>query len=282
MCRLFGHLGAPESDRGHWLFASERSLLAQSRTRHPQKDGWGIGWYPTGRSVPHVEKSGGCVFEPDEEVRFREVALRTQGALVIGHVRDAANPMGLARGELVTAESSHPFTRGSFLFAHNGVVPYPREIAARAGERSGEWNGRNDSEAFFLLVLHHLGATFDPLEAYIRAREDAVEIWEAKGRSVDFPYSGLNGLFSTGPDDLWAFAVWLGDHDGSHFDPRREYYEMAYRRDESEVVVGSEPLDGDPGWESLRNGEYLHAARRDGTIVLTTGRIPFERPLLLA
>ena len=276
MCRLFGLLGGPVEPAEPWLVATDRSLLVQSNVNPEmrQPDGWGIGWYAPTR-VPRVEKGIGGAYEHAERERFLRAAKAATGPVVLGHLRHASNPMHLPRERLVGLENSQPFVHGSAMFAHNGSIPYPRETRPKLGKFEALVRGVNDSEVLFWLLLKHTEEIGDPLGAYTRTVADLVEVWTELGRPDGGPCTGLNVLFTRGPNELWAFCLWLGDHGGSLCDPHRPYYEMTYTADAKHAVVGSEPFDSTrTDWRSIPNGHYLVANASGGLVGAKTGPIP--------
>ena len=274
MCRLFGLLGGGPSVAERYLVASERSLLAQSNVSAEtlQPDGWGIAWRSPGEPL-HLEKGTGGAYDPAEAPRFRRAAAAARGSLVVGHLRQASNPMGLPHSRLIGVENSQPFALDRLLFAHNGAIPLPRETRPYLGTMEPKVQGVNDSEVLFLLLAHHLDGGADPPTAYGRAIHDLVAVWESKGRPTPEPYSGLNLLLSRHPEELWAFCHWRGEHGTGFFDPARAYYEMGYRADAQHLLVGSEPFDARTDWRPLRNGEYLEAHLAHGLLAIETGRL---------
>ncbi len=280
MCRLFGLLGGQPVDARPWLAEGDRSLLGQSNVSKAQvqPDGWGVAWFGSART-PRVEKGTGGAFEPGEVERFREVAGLAKGTVVVGHLRKASNPMHLPRARLIAPENSQPFSSGSDLFAHNGMIPLPRETRPRLGTYESRVRGVNDSEVLFWLFAHHVDQLGDPVAAYDRTVKELGEVWEAAGRPDPGPYTGLNVVYSRGPNELWGFCHWRGEHGSGFRDPDRPYYRMAYRADSKLALVGSEPLDGAGDWRPLENGEYLHAQSAHGLVAIRTGRltVPVER-----
>lgn len=276
MCRLFGLLSANGESAEPWLVRSDRSLLAQAHAsaETAQRDGWGIGWFsPEGR--PRVVKGVRGAFEPGERERFTAAARAADSALVLGHLRHASNPMNFSADQLLGPENSQPFDTHAVLFAHNGMIPFPRETRPYLGVHEKKVRGVNDSEVLFRLLLRHVEEVGDPLLAYGHAVEDLVRVRKESGLAHVEPFTGLNILFAPSPDELWAFCLWTGDHGPGLLDTSRPYYEMAYRLTPHSLVVGSEPFDREPGaWTSLRRGTYVHARRGPGKIDFRTGRVP--------
>jgi predicted glutamine amidotransferase len=275
MCRLFGLLGNGVTPAEPWLVGTDRSLLLQADVSEVerQSDGWGIGWFTRLRDV-RVERGVGGASSPGEVERFKETARAAHGPLTIGHLRKASNPMGLPKERLVGRENCQPFVHGSTIFAHNGMIPFPRETRSYLGDYESKVLGVNDSEVLFWLLVRHLDAAPDPLQAYSRTVADLVRVWTDKGSPAEGPYTGLNVVFSRGPNELWAFCHSLGEHGPGLLDRNRPYYQMAYFADAKQLIVGSEPFDTTrKDWRALSNGEYLFAQATHGLVAVKTGAI---------
>jgi predicted glutamine amidotransferase len=283
MCRLFGLLSVPEEPAEPWLVRADRSLLAQSNVspEHAQKDGWGIGWYSDGGRA-HVVKGTGCAALEGERERYVQAAREAAGSLIVGHLRHASNPLHLPHEQLIGLANSQPFETHSTLFVHNGGIPFPNETRPFLGVHEPKVRGVNDSEVLFWLLVRNTEEHRDPLVGYVRTVEDLVRVWEAMGRPEIPPFSALNVIFAPGPDELYAFAQWTGDHGTGLIDESRRYFEMAYEATPHRVVVGSEPFDGTPGtWKSIPSGHYLHAKRENGRVAVTTAATPIPASLEL-
>ncbi|MFY9717031.1 MAG: class II glutamine amidotransferase [Thermoplasmata archaeon] len=281
MCRLFGILSSRAEPAETWLVRSDRSLLAQSNASPAtaQTDGWGVGWFTDG-GRSRVEKGVGGAFQPGERERFVRAAADASGSLVVGHLRHASNPLGLPHERLLALENSQPFGTHTTLFTHNGSIPFPNETRPFLGKHESQVQGVNDSEVLFWLLFRNAEETGDVLGAYVRTVEDLVRVWQGVGRPSVPAFSGLNVLFSRGPDELWAFCLWTGDHGTGLLDDGRRYYEMTYQAHPHRVIVGSEPFDGDPGaWTTLAGGSYLVARRVGPRVEHTVGRIPLPAGL---
>ncbi|MGB7124218.1 MAG: class II glutamine amidotransferase [Thermoplasmata archaeon] len=281
MCRLFGLLSNNDESAEPWLVRSDRSLLAQSNVSPDtaQKDGWGIGWLTDGGRA-RVERGVAGAFAEGERERFVRAAKDALGPVVVGHLRHASNPLHLEHEQLIGLANCQPFDTHTTLFAHNGSIPFPVETRPFLGVHEPKLRGVNDSEVLFWLLVRNTEETGDPLVGYVRTVEDLVRVWEAMGRPAIPPFSGLNVVFSRGPDELWAFSQWTGDHGSGLFDEHRRYFEMSYAATSHRVVVGSEPFDAQPAtWKSLPSGHYLSAHRENGHVVVRTGRTPIPNSL---
>jgi glutamine amidotransferase len=275
MCRMLGLLDTRAASAERWLLDTDHSLLRQSNGASSlQADGWGVAWFDRG-SVLRVVKGTGPVFEAGEVERFRQAAHEATAPMIIGHVRRASNPMGLPHDALISMANSQPFVHGSTVFVHNGTIPFPQETRPLLGAFEGNVRGVNDSEVLFWLLVRHLEELKDPLRAYSRTVADLVDVWKAQGSPPKGPYTGLNVLLSRGPQELWAFCLYLGEHGHALLDDRRPYFHFAYASDPKMLLIGSEPLDTTrPDWRDLGNRQFLHAQASDGRITVRTGTIP--------
>ncbi len=275
MCRLFGLLSTRNASAEPWLVDAERSLLAQSHASEEtaQRDGWGIGWY-TAEGRTQVVRGVRGAYEAGERERFSAAARESRPPLIVGHLRRASNPLGLPAEQLQGPLNSQPFASPGALFAHNGMIPFPRETRPYLGRQAEEVRGVNDSEVLFRLLLRHYEEKGEPLRAYESAIRDLLAVWEQLGRKGAHPFSGLNVLFSPGPQELWAFCLWTGDHGRGLLDPTRPYYEMTYQQTPDRLVIGSEPFDAKTGaWSPLERGHYLRAVWAGDRIELTRGSV---------
>jgi predicted glutamine amidotransferase len=281
MCRLFGLLGSARSSAESWLTDSDHSLLKQSNAseRQLQSDGWGIGWVTPGEPV-HLEKGTGGAYEPGEVERYRAMAQRARGPVIFAHLRKASNPMGLPHDRLIALQNSQPFTYRHQLFAHNGSILHPRETRPLLGAYESKLQGVNDSEVLFYLLLHHLDEVREPVAAFSRSVGDLFRVWREKGSPRPGPYTGLNVLLSRSPEELWAFCMYRGEHGPGLLDASHPYYELTYRTDSRELIVGSERFDSEvTSWRPLPNGQFLHAWSEHGIIGVKTGTIPMPPEL---
>ena len=292
MCRLFGAIG-PGIDLESHLVASKTSLLAQSNAydKRIQGDGWGLGSFSDdGR--PRLELSTGAVFE--ERVRFAEAVRGAGGPIVIGHIREASNPMNLPRDRLLRIENQQPFTYGKWVFAHNGTLKLPAETLDRMGAYGKLMRGQNDSEVFFWLLMSELERTGSVRKALAASLGTMMRVWEEapaeRREQARVPYVSLNFMLTDGRD-LYAACKYDG-HRPKHVDnwliavdPPRPLFEMCYRvergargtgegtRDGGQVVdrlvVASERTEPDGDWVPLRDGSLLSAS-------LSGGRVGFK------
>ncbi|GAB3376708.1 class II glutamine amidotransferase [Amycolatopsis echigonensis] len=268
MCRLFGLSAAPRRVHARfWLLEAPDSLAAQSR-REP--DGTGLGVFDAAGS-PEVWKQPLAAYA---DKKFACEAKECASTTFLAHIRYAST------GGLDPA-NTHPFLQHGRLFAHNGVLGDLPRLEDRLGEYRDLVQGDTDSERFFALVTQEIDAHHGDVSAGITAA--------ARWAAANLPVFAINLVLTTA-DELWALR-YPDTHDlyvlqrgagGPHGDRHLEHASAAGRirarssglaRHRS-VVVASERMDEDPGWQNLRPGELLHV----GADLTATRRIVLEQP----
>lgn len=118
MCRHLAWLGRPRT-LAELVLEPPSSLLVQAwaprRQRHGtvNADGWGVGFYPPGRSVPARWRSARPLWG---DASFASVAPVISSGCVLAAVRSAT--VGMPIEESAAA----PFTDGRWLLSHNGRI----------------------------------------------------------------------------------------------------------------------------------------------------------------
>jgi glutamine amidotransferase len=255
MCRLFGLSAAPHRVRAtFWLLEAPDSLAVQSR-REP--DGTGLGVFDED-GTPRVDKQPLAAYQDRE---FAQEAKERTSATFLAHIRYAST------GGL-DPRNTHPFEQRGRLFAHNGVIGDLPALEAHLGEYRDLVAGDTDSERFFALITKHADESGDVGEAITSAVR-----WAAD----HLPVYAINLVLTT-PTDLWALR-YPDTHDlfvlrrgsgGPHGDRHLEHASAAGRirarsgalSNRPAVVVASERMDEDPGWQEMRPGELLHVDGR--------------------
>jgi glutamine amidotransferase len=245
MCRLFGQHAHPDFDPCAPLCDRENALRFQSH-KHPH--GWGIAWYDaaSGAPAPRVRRG---LLPAHQDDAFVATAREARSSIVVAHVRDASvGP--------VSAENTHPFTLGRWVFAHNGTVARFRRSAKVRARIEAELEpdlralvrGDTDSERCFLLFLSRLRARA-PLDAapLARVREALAEATRAIVGIADSPRvkpSSLNFLVT---DGRLLAATRLGRtlHVAADAGPRHAF------------VIASEPIGPPEGWEEVPDGGFV-------------------------
>lgn len=263
MCRLFGMSSAPHRVRAtFWLLEASDSLVAQSR-HNP--DGTGLGTF-TADGEPVVEKQPCGAYQDSD---FATEAKHRESTTFVAHVRHAST------GGL-TDRNTHPFTQHGRIFAHNGVIEDLPTLERELGDDRDLVAGDTDSERFFALITRHIDANGGDVTAGITT----AAAWVAR----HLPIYALNLVLTT-PGELWALR-YPDTHDllvlhrepGTGLDHAGAAGTVRVRsdglRDIPSVVVASERMDDDPGWQSLRPGELLHV----GPDQRTTTRLVLDEP----
>ena len=250
-----------------WLLEAPDSLAAQSR-REP--DGTGLGVFDSD-GKPHVWKQPLAAYEDE---KFAYEAKQRESANFLAHIRYASTGGNEPR-------NTHPFTQHGRLFAHNGVIGNLETLDRRLGDHRRLVEGDTDSERFFALITKEIDAHDGDVGAGITAA--------ARWAAEHLPIYAINLILTT-PTDLWALRypdthdLYVlqrsagGRHGGRHLDHastagriRARSGALAHHR---AVVIASERMDEDPGWQNLRPGELLHV---DADLAITR-RIILDQP----
>ena len=283
MCRLFGSIQSRPLDLESHLSTSSCSLLAQSTafSKKIQGDGWGLACYK-GQGKPDMALSTGAIFL--EKPRFEAAVSKAEGPIVIGHIREASNPMNLPREKLLRIENQQPFTWKNWVFAHNGTLKLPAEVLGTLGKYRKMMKGNNDSEVFFWLLMSKLEKTGSVKRALQSSGKTILNVWdeapEEKKREVKLPYVSLNFLLSDG-ERLYAVCKYDGykpkyrDNWLIAVKPARPLMEMCYRLEKGAggkaegargLVVASERTEPDGEWVPLKDGSILEARLSGGKV----------------
>ncbi|CCH30996.1 class II glutamine amidotransferase [Actinosynnema sp. NPDC047251] len=271
MCRLFGLSAAPLRVRAtFWLLEAPDSLARQSR-REP--DGTGLGWFDAD-GTPRVDKQPIAAYADE---RFAGDARERESTTFLAHVRYAST------GGL-DPRNTHPFEQHGRLFAHNGVVGDLPRLDAELGDHRDLVAGGTDSERLFALITKHAEALGDVGEGIAAAAR-----WVAD----TLPVYAINLVLTT-PTELWALR-YPDTHDlyVLHRDPHGRHLEHASAAgrirvrsgapaEHPAVVVATERMDDNPGWQPLLPGELLHVDGGLGTSRRTVVDHPPRHPLSLS
>ena len=252
MCRLFGlHAGAHDVNATFWLLDAPVSIAELS---HRNADGYGLATFDSDGELELVRAPVRAADDED----FAAAARATHAAIYLAHVRYADT------GE-VTEPNTHPFTLEGRAFAHNGVVSELDELDRRLGADRVRVQGETDSERFFVLMTRAIREHNGDVRAGIIAVTTML--------AHDITLYSINFLLASA-GHLWAFRY--PDHNNLYFlsrvpggprgdqplDEHSAHGTIRMRAPEGTrlplVVVASEPMDEDLGWEELAPGELLH------------------------
>ena len=268
MCRMLGVLAVKRIDPLKYLVEAECSLLKQAELGD-QGDGWGIAYYLDGS--PKLYRSEKPVFL--EKDRFKSIASSISSNILIAHVRKASNPRNLPRDALISIENSQPFLYEKWIFAHNGVIYMPDELAEELGEYSSIVSGVNDSEVYFAYLIKKLYSGISLPNALKELEEDMWRIMRRSRKDLRRPYSSLNAIISDG-ERIYAFNKWVNDVDQRSLCYRdKPYYMMTYKHGKDEIIVASERLFKNGGWRDMEDGELLIAWREGEEIAYTIEKL---------
>lgn len=266
MCRLFAQLSVRPSNGSDLLVGSECSLYSQSHHKgREQKDGWGLGYFSGGRA--RIVKSPRAVFK--EGPRFKAAAGKAVSRVVIGHLRAASNPRGLAQDSIMGLANTQPFTDGKWVFAHNGTINIPDEVLKSLGPYRRRVKGLNDSEVYFWLFRKHLDRTGSPAAALRACVEELWSLWRgcrARYPRVRAPYTGVNTLVSDGKT-LTALCHYTlrGKRLTALCTPGQPWGVMSRSLRDGRLVVASEPMDRGP-WMRFGDPEIFEAWVEGGRV----------------
>jgi len=270
MCRLSGLLSPVASIAFKYLLEDPCSLYIQSNVNPKglQSDGWGIGFYTDG--VSHLIKSEKPVYE--EYGRFASAVQQANSNVILAHVRRASNPRRLPREKIISIENSQPFGYGRYLFAHNGTITIPEEVAESLGEWRHMIRGANDSEVYFWHIVKEIarGASFpDALKMFKKTLSDLWLENREKHLDKDRPYIGLNALFSDG-ERLYAYCKYhKEDEPGESFCLKDQpAFQVSYLTSPERLVVASEKTNTAEDWKLLKSGQLLTAQIKRERVVV--------------
>ena len=272
MCRLFGVISVEPSNASKYLVHDPCSLYVQSKVnpRIVQGDGWGIGFYVNG--FLRLVKSEKPIFEEHE--RFKELVSKISSNIIVAHIRGASNPRGLPKKKLISIENSQPFGYRNYVFAHNGVINLPDEIAALLGDWRFNIRGLNDSEVYFWYIMREITRGKTLSEALKSFQEDLLRVWlENRERypNKDRPYIGLNIIFSDG-EKLYAYCKYDEERDGEAASlcyGDQPAWQMVYIHDSTRLVIASEKTNREEEWKPFKSGQLIVGRIVDGEIKIS-------------
>ncbi len=284
MCRFVLYHGA-EITISSLVTVPSNSLIHQSFDNQEREeplngDGFGIAWYaPEISDEPAVFRAVSPAWNDEN---LRHLARVTRSRSILAHVRAAT------RGLPVTRLNCHPFSWGPFAFMHNGYIGGFRQMRRRlleglSDEAFGLIGGSTDSEVLFALFVdqyrRHDGG--GRIERMGRALVAAVaEVEELRLETGAEQHSQLNVALTDGAASV-ATRWTSGDPETAN----SLYVQLGRRwvckgRDcrmldpdvgRGAVIVSSERLSDDPGWEPVPPNQLVVVGED-----LTVGLLPIE------
>jgi ergothioneine biosynthesis protein EgtC len=280
MCRFALYLGPPIT-LGTLITEPVNSIIHQSfhsheRTEPLNGDGFGVAWYVPERSPgPAVFRS---ITPAWNNANLASLSRVTVSECILAHVR-AASP-----GLPVTETNCHPFSHGRYAFMHNGGIGGFAKVRrallqSLTDESFPVVQGSTDSELMFALFLDHHRrlAAHDAADAMAVALEATLHhVVQAVGRAGIAEPSFLNlavsdgrravaSRFTSGPP---AEAASLYVHEGKQYVCADGVCHMVSPDvGRGAVLVCSEPLSEDPGWERVPPN-HLVLVREDRSVTV--------------
>lgn len=241
MCRFLAYRGAPVlletlvAAPSHSLI--HQSLHAEEAKTETNGDGFGIGWYGE-RAEPGLYRE---VRPAWSDENLRSLCSQVRAGLFFAHVRAAT-------GTATTRANCHPFSRGRWMFMHNGQVGGWRQVRRRVEAMIPDHlydsrGGTTDSEAILLAAMAN-GLEEDPARAIGTTLREVYALMQACGTTDPLRFTAA----LTDGERLWAFR-WSSDSR-----PPTLYW----REDAQGLVVVSEPIDQHRGdWHGMPPGACL-------------------------
>jgi len=257
----------PEITLGSLLTEPDHSIVKQSveareREEPLNGDGFGVAWYDPQLDRPALFKDVRPAWSNRNLIELGRV-VRTNA--LMAHVRAATPPLP------VHELNCHPFRWGKLSFMHNGAIggftQLKRALQAKLSDEAYSWvQGSTDSEHLFALAIdeyqRHEPDTLAALEAALLAAiRQAEELRRAAG--IERP-SWFNLVACDGERAVATRVIYGGDR------PESLYYHMGRRyvcddgvcrmvpvEDAGAVLVASEPLSADPGWQEVPAGHLV-------------------------
>jgi glutamine amidotransferase len=249
VCRLFAlHAGDRDVAVDFWLLDAPDSIARQSEVN---ADGYGLAALTSRNGLIIIRNP----VEAASNTAYQAVAERLVAAEMIVHLRYAdTGPPSLV--------NTHPFTQDGRAFAHNGVIGDLDRIEERLGSNRAMVMGETDSERFFALITLAIREARGDVRRGIRAAiAEVVESYEIyslnfvmgeAGHIWAFRYPDHNPLHMLRRTPIDGDGV--VDHVNSAGTMRLRYQ----RQDTPMVVISSERIGDEPGWEELASGELIH------------------------
>jgi ergothioneine biosynthesis protein EgtC len=264
MCRFTFYKGKPLM-LSALLTEPEHSLIHQSfhareRDEPLNGDGFGVAWYADGHEEPALFRS---VTPAWSNQNLRELSRVTASHCVLAHVRAATQ--GLQVGE----PNCHPFRRDRFAFMHNGDIggfaAIRRPLLEKLSDDSfNAIRGTTDSEHFFALLCDEmlktdagagsggmagaLNRTISTVLALVREHAPGEHIY--LNAVVTDGHAAVACRYTT---DEPANADSLYTNRGRRYVCEGGVCRMLDPGEQngSAVMVSSEPLSADGGWDAV-------------------------------
>ncbi len=276
MCRLFAlHAGDRDVAADFWLLNAPDSIARQSEIN---ADGYGLAALTAKRGMIIMRNP----VEAAGDDGYQQVAQRLVAAEMVVHLR-YADTGG------ISLLNTHPFTQDGRAFAHNGVVGDLDRIEARLGSNRAMVMGETDSERFFALItLAIRDAGGDVRRGITAAVRDVVEEYELY--SLNFVLGELGNIWAFRYPEKNPLLLYRREAGGASGDAELDQADAAgmlrLRSDDAAdtplVVIASEQISEEPGWEEIASGELIHVGPDLAVDRETIVSEPPRRPMVLS
>lgn len=246
MCRLLAYCGRSVALE-RLLFEPEHSLYVQSYAPKEMSsgvvnaDGFGIVWYDRARSeTPFLYKS---VLPIWADANLASLARYVAAGHVLANVRSATP------GQATEWSNTHPFVMGRWSGMHNGFVQdfhntLYRPLRERLSDATfGVVRGNTDSEHVFAYVVDRLHEGRDVAEALALGLKEVLKMAPRVVMTLTFVVS----------DGETVAAARIAQH----AEPPSLYWTYGAPGFPESVMVASEPLSPDGGWQQLADNMVL-------------------------
>ncbi len=291
MCRFTFYMGKPIvlssliTEPRHSLI--RQSFAAREREEPLNGDGFGLAWYNHQLSVnPALFKSVSPAWSNNN---LLEICQHIQSTCILAHVRAATQSL------IVSESNCHPFKWQQYSFMHNGDVGGFQRIkrpllAMLSDEAFNQIRGTTDSEHFFALLVDEINQ-LEGLKPHDRMARGMIhtirKVCSLTKEYAPEAHSYLNFVFTDGHLALAVrFTTDIDHADSLYLNIGKSYhcedgvcYMKAPGENEESVIVSSEPLSKDPGWEMIpvnsmilvSKGQILDRMEIKMDAVLSTG-----------
>ena len=260
MCRILAYTGKSIRLK-HLLLDPEHSLEVQSYApkemleAQVNVDGFGCGWYNHDiASFPGVYTSLNNLWS---DKSFQSISKIISSDQIFASVRNATPPSP------VDEQSIQPFTKGPYMFMHNGhIKKYHRKLKRTLNDLIPDdlyttLYSHADSATIFLLLFDKLRNGSPTLENMTRSLLDTVYLiaeYAAEAEVICY----LNLALTNGKDILFTRYSNTDESNTLYYLKNGEAFPES-------VVIASEPLNDDAGWQSLSHN-YLLTVSASGDI----------------
>jgi ergothioneine biosynthesis protein EgtC len=252
MCRLLAYVG-PALPLEQVLLKPEHSLFVQSYQPREMTsgllnaDGFGVGWYGTKGETPYIYRQTQPIWS---DGNLADLGRYVQSGCILANVRSATV------GQPVQLSNCQPFRFGQMLFVHNGFIEnfaasLYRPLRDQLSDASYQLiQGSTDSEHMFALLCEQLIAQpgLSLAEALTQTLKIITELAKTAGVRV-----GVNLIISDGQQLVACRYAYPNQ-------PPSLYWrglDSAHPDFPANVLVVSEPIMPDPGWQSCPENTLL-------------------------